>query len=111
MSWAAMGYNSPLNEHDRPSVPYLEEFRHFFLSRHGADPSRKINCNSLRWLFIWRRDYVAHPRNKRGSVSRKIYNEDELLEAIKGVSECVLEGISPSEPSIRPIPVCMCKPL
>lgn len=85
MAWAVMGYNSPLNEHDRPTLPYLEEFRHLFLSRHDVDGSRKVNCERLNWLFIWRRDYVAHPRNKGGSVSRKIFNEDELLTAIKGV--------------------------
>ena len=84
MAWAAMGYNSPLNEHSRPAVAYLEEFRHFFLSRHGVDSSRNhANCSSLNFLFIWRRDYVAHPRNKGGTVSRKIDNEEEVLAAVR----------------------------
>jgi len=33
--------------------------------------------------FIWRRDYVAHPRNPQGAVSRKIANEDELLRRVR----------------------------
>ncbi|XP_076447251.1 uncharacterized protein LOC143284473 [Babylonia areolata] len=86
LAWAAMGYNSPLNHHSRPSVHYLEEFRHFFLSRHGLDGARKANCSSLNWLFIWRRDYAAHPRNKGGRISRKIDNEDELLAAVRGAA-------------------------
>ena len=85
MAWAAMGYNSPLNEHSRPSVAYLEEFRHFFLSRHGVDGGRRANCSSLSWTFIWRRDYTAHPRNKKGRINRKIANEDELLAAVRRV--------------------------
>nr|KAG5698183.1 hypothetical protein BaRGS_030546 [Batillaria attramentaria] len=31
------------------------------------------------------RDYVAHPRNKGGSVSRKIFNENELMREAKKV--------------------------
>ncbi|XP_070191928.1 uncharacterized protein [Littorina saxatilis] len=85
MAWAAMGYNSPLNEHSRPSVSYLEEFRHFFLSRYGVDGTRKANCSSLNFLFIWRRDYTAHPRNKGGSISRKVDNEDQLMNAVRDV--------------------------
>ncbi|XP_025106571.1 beta-(1,2)-xylosyltransferase-like isoform X3 [Pomacea canaliculata] len=86
LAWAVMGYNSPLSQHGRESVPYLEEFRHFFLSRHGVDGSRKLNCTSLSFLFIWRRDYVAHPRNKGGIVSRKIYNEAEVLKAVQSAA-------------------------
>ncbi|KAK7485100.1 hypothetical protein BaRGS_00023640 [Batillaria attramentaria] len=85
MAWAAMGYNSPLNQHDRSSVGHLGEFRHFFLSRFGVDGGRSKNCSSLSLLFIWRRDYVAHPRNKGGSVSRKIFNENELMREVKKV--------------------------
>jgi len=45
------------------------------------------DCAALRLsvLFIWRHDYVAHPRNPRGTVSRKIANEDELVERVSAV--------------------------
>ena len=44
-----------------------------------ADRKRRCAENTLNVLFIWRRNYVAHPRNPAGVVARKISNEDELL--------------------------------
>ncbi|KAL8604096.1 hypothetical protein ACOMHN_047308 [Nucella lapillus] len=85
LAWAAMGYNSPVNQHSAPALDYAEEFRHFFLSRHGVAGGRTLNCSSLSWLLVWRRDYAAHPRNKGGSISRKIHNEDEAQAAVRGV--------------------------
>lgn len=83
MIWNIMGYNSPLNQHDRDDVPFLEDFRHFFLARHDVVPSRKLNCSAITVSFIWRRDYLAHPRNPKGTVQRKIENEDELISTLK----------------------------
>ncbi|KAK6174912.1 hypothetical protein SNE40_013472 [Patella caerulea] len=85
MAWNIQSYNSPLNNHGLPYVPYLEEFRTFFLGRHKADKLKILDCKKLSVLFIWRRDYVAHPRNPSGVVSRKIKNEDELLKSVKDV--------------------------
>ncbi|KAK3610529.1 hypothetical protein CHS0354_008962 [Potamilus streckersoni] len=79
MVWNILGYFSPLNDHDSPHVPYLEEFREFFLGRHQVNFQRTLNCSRLTIRFIWRRDYVAHPRNPSGHVVRKIKNEDELI--------------------------------
>ncbi|XP_045158582.2 uncharacterized protein LOC123524440 [Mercenaria mercenaria] len=83
--WGIVGYDSPLDEHYLPEVAYLEDFRNFFLSKHQIFPADDLNCNQLNILIIWRRDYVAHPRNPSGSVSRKVKNEDELLGKIKDV--------------------------
>ncbi|XP_060576003.1 uncharacterized protein LOC132733378 [Ruditapes philippinarum] len=83
MIWGIVGYDSPLDEHYLPEVAYLEEFRNFFLSKHNIVPEDFPNCNQLNILIIWRRDYVAHPRNPTGSVVRKIQNEDKLLKKIK----------------------------
>lgn len=80
--WSIMGYNSPLNQHATPHIPYLEEFRQFFLSRFNVEDSHKLNCSNISLLIIWREDYVAHPRNPKGRVTRKIKNEIELAEAI-----------------------------
>ena len=57
---------------------------------------------------MWRRDYVAHPRNPSGEVSRKIKNEDELLKAVKGLlPELDVKGIQidslPIEEQLRVI--------
>lgn len=83
MIWGIMGYNSFLNNHLRKNVPYLEEFRSFFLTQHGLQTKSELLCAKLNIMFLWRRDYLAHPRNPSGSVSRKIKNEIELLESAK----------------------------
>ncbi|XP_041347609.1 beta-1,2-xylosyltransferase RCN11-like [Gigantopelta aegis] len=85
MVWSIMGYDSPLNQHNRPFTPYLEQFREFFLTRHGVSPAKTLDCAHLNVLFIWRRDYIAHPRNPSGLVKRKIENEAELLETVRKV--------------------------
>lgn len=77
--WNIMGYNSPLLQFDHPNLPYVEEFREFFLRKYNQSLTKKLDCHKLNVLFIWRRDYVAHPRNPKGLVSRKIHNEDDLL--------------------------------
>lgn len=83
MIWGIRGYDSHLNNHNNKNVPYLEEFRTFFLSRHGISTQSKLNCSELNIMFLWRRNYLAHPRNPSGSVSRKIKNEEELLDSAK----------------------------
>ncbi|XP_059152183.1 uncharacterized protein LOC131938261 [Physella acuta] len=81
--WAQLGYFSPLNDHNSLQVPYLNEFREFFLIQHNISTSHVINCNRLNVVVIWRHDYVAHPRNKQGTVVRKFENEEEMIESIK----------------------------
>ncbi|KAH3892286.1 hypothetical protein DPMN_016401 [Dreissena polymorpha] len=83
MLWATIGYDSPLNTHELTHVPILGEFRTFFLRKHGIVKNDRLSCDHLTILFIWRRDYLAHPRNPSGSVSRKIKNEEELVTAAK----------------------------
>lgn len=85
MIWSIIGYNSMLNDHQRQSVPRLDEFRLFFLDRHGVQTTKRLDCSNLTLMFLWRRDYLAHPRNPSGLVSRKIANEDELTEAVKAI--------------------------
>ena len=80
LAWNIIGYGSTMLQFGDSSLPLAEEFRQFFLLRHGIDPNARIlNCNDLSVLFIWRHDYVAHPRNPQGSVARKIANEDQLI--------------------------------
>ncbi|XP_038070848.1 beta-1,2-xylosyltransferase-like isoform X2 [Patiria miniata] len=67
----------------------VEKFRREVLSALGvpmkSDKDRERRCHGKRLnvLFIWRRNYVGHPRNPKGIVSRKISNEDELLVSAK----------------------------
>ncbi|XP_023931081.1 beta-(1,2)-xylosyltransferase-like [Lingula anatina] len=83
MVWNPMGYNSMMNQHVRKTIPLIDEFREFFLQRYHVSTSKNLNCDKLDVLFIWRHDYVAHPRNPSGSILRKIYNEDEIISAVK----------------------------
>ncbi len=84
MIWNMQRYSSPMHfKHGLPA-PYLEEFRHFILSSFGiSDLNRRPDCSNLTVLFNWRRNYVAHPRNPSGGVSRKVKNEQELIDAVK----------------------------
>ena len=81
--WNIMGYNSPMHKGGLKKIPLLEEFRNFVMRSFKLEDSRKLNCSSVRILFIWRRNYVAHPRNPQGRVQRKIKNEDEPEESLK----------------------------
>ena len=83
--WVEQGYNSPMRNQKSNATPLVEEFREFFLNKHEVDgESHKLNCSSINLLFLWRRNYLAHPRNPSGQVSRKIKNEEQL---VKYVSE------------------------
>ncbi|KAH9508190.1 hypothetical protein Btru_054964 [Bulinus truncatus] len=83
LAWGMLGYFSPLNRHELTHVPYLKEFREFFLSKHNISSSHVVNCQKLNVVLIWRRDYVAHPRNKQGNVVRKFDNEEEMVDQVK----------------------------
>lgn len=77
--WGIIGYNSPLISSQSTRPPFIEEFRSIFLSRFNITQSRRLVCGQPRILFLWRHNYVSHPRNPLGKVSRKISNEMELL--------------------------------
>ncbi|KAL4237441.1 hypothetical protein ACF0H5_002158 [Mactra antiquata] len=87
MIWGIVGYDSLIEDHFSQEVPYLEDFRTLFLSSFGVTIDDQLDCDKLNVLLIWRRDYVAHPRNPSGSVARKIKNEDELFETMTEVFE------------------------
>ena len=83
MVWNIVGYNSPMTIHPSPNPPLFEEFRSFFLSSFDVDSNRTVDCANLSVLFIWRRNYVAHPRNPSGFVQRKIRNEVKLIQYVR----------------------------
>lgn len=90
--WGWLGYNSLMTIYQSsPTPPLIEEFRAFFLAGYSlptrSTAAERPDCAAMRLsvLFIWRRDYVAHPRNPRGTVSRKIANEDELVSRVSSV--------------------------
>ena len=81
-----MGYDSPIfrgvTDTSIRTLPLSDEFRDFFLSSYNIQTDAPLNCRSLNVLFIWRRNYIAHPRNPSGNVHRKIHNEQELVRAV-----------------------------
>lgn len=82
-----MGYNSPLfvgmSDASLKILPLSEEFREFFLTSYDVPYNKKLECSKLNVLFIWRRPYIAHPRNPSGDVHRKIKNEEEVLMSLR----------------------------
>ena len=83
MIWDAIVAKSPLDEHKTDTLPYSNEFRHFFMSQHGTNDSHIKNCDHLTIRLILRHKYVAHARNPKGDMTRKIKNEKEILEALR----------------------------
>ena len=85
--WNSPGYESPMYDYDvLERIPLIEDFHRFFLNQHGILTESDLDCKRLRLVVIWRRDYVAHPRNPSGNIERKIWNEKELLDAAKNTS-------------------------
>jgi hypothetical protein len=85
--WSINGHSSQLKSpySYRTDPPLVNEFHRFVLSRHGVpdpDVDRRLDCSNVSVLFIWRHDYVAHPRNPAGTVQRKIANEEELISSL-----------------------------
>ena len=92
--WGIIGYNSPMTTYVSANPPLYEEFRSFFLDAYNIKSRETINCEKLTILFVWRHDYVAHPRNPKGFVSRKIANEVQLLKYVrKKFPNFVVKGI------------------
>ena len=81
--WVMQGYNSPLLDHSAPRIPYAEPFREFFLRSFNINDDHKLDCDKLQIMFIWRHNYIAHPRNPQGVVGRKIANENELIQSLQ----------------------------
>ena len=89
--WNIVGYESVFSKNllsgGSPPLP-LHDFSNFFLHAHGISPTHKQNIKKLNILFLWRRDYLAHPRQTRSfkknntTIQRKIFNEEEIIGAV-----------------------------
>ena len=84
LTFNILGRNSYLHRHHEERIPLIDEFSKFFLESYRIPYNKKkLDCDRISVLFIWRRDYVAHPRNPSGNISRKIANEDELIGSLQ----------------------------
>ena len=44
--WVELGYNSPMRNQKAANIPLAEEFREFFLEKHGVDPKgHELDCS------------------------------------------------------------------
>ena len=101
--WNIVGYESAFSKNllsgGSPPLP-PQEFSNFFLHAHGINPIHQQNIKKLNILFLWRRDYLAHPRQtssfKKSNVTiqRKVFNEEEIFGAVKtSFSQHTVHGV------------------
>lgn len=79
LAWGILGYESPINFHAAHTLPFIQDFHKFFIRKNGIHETKLLDCVQPVITFIWRRDYVAHPNNPTGLISRKVKNEEELI--------------------------------
>ncbi|XP_076469367.1 uncharacterized protein LOC143299804 [Babylonia areolata] len=82
MVWVPNGYHCPLFDTDRQHVPFLPQLREYFFRSYGVAPNPGPQCRQLRMLLVRRRDYLAHPRNPKGVLARKMDNENQVRDAL-----------------------------
>lgn len=83
MIWAMLEKFCPLNLFDLKQVGYIDHFRSFVLGKYGINVRKSPDCEKPNVLFLWRRDYLSHPRNPKQKIMRKISNEEELFNTTK----------------------------
>ncbi|CAF4118870.1 unnamed protein product, partial [Rotaria sp. Silwood2] len=64
---------------------FFFEFRQHVLKKFNINyqSNEKINCQSLNVFFLVRHNYVAHPRNPSGKITRQLSNEKQTLNDLK----------------------------
>jgi glycoprotein 2-beta-D-xylosyltransferase len=71
LAWSMMG-PGPLSKPTSYAFdpPLIDDFHRFVVARHGLpEPDdRRLDCSNISVLFLWRHDYLAHPRNPKGVV-------------------------------------------
>jgi glycoprotein 2-beta-D-xylosyltransferase len=79
--------NSELDiQQNRKEAPsFFFDFREHILKQFNTSYqiNPKVNCQSLNIFFLVRHNYVAHPRNPSGKITRQLSNEKEILHDLK----------------------------
>ncbi|XP_033755824.1 beta-1,2-xylosyltransferase RCN11-like [Pecten maximus] len=81
VTWVIPLSSSPIGQ-AIPNLPFIREFKSTLYKAVGINsvvPICERGLNHTVITLILRHDYVAHPRNPSGKVSRKITNEKELV--------------------------------
>ncbi|XP_067667635.1 uncharacterized protein [Haliotis asinina] len=63
-------------------IRYIDDFRYEVSHRAGFQ-GRTIDCDRIKITIVLRRNYIAHPRNVKGTIKRQFNNSDELLQTLK----------------------------
>ena len=80
--WGFKEGDSQLTQFDLKNISYIEEFRSYFLQEYNLNANSTLECRRVVITIILRHNQVFHPRNQKGIVGRKIYNEDEIINAL-----------------------------
>ncbi|CAM4873471.1 unnamed protein product [Rotaria socialis] len=70
----------------RKSAPScFVKFREHVLKQFNINykENEKVNCQALNVFFLVRHNYVAHPRNPSGKITRQLTNEQQILDDLK----------------------------
>ncbi|CAF2051359.1 unnamed protein product [Rotaria magnacalcarata] len=61
------------------------EFREHVLTQFNISykENEQVNCQALNVFFLVRHNYVAHPRNPSGKITRQLTNEQQILDDLK----------------------------
>lgn len=64
---------------------FLSEFRQHILKEFNVSDqtNENVNCESINVFFLVRHNYVAHPRNPSGKITRQLSNEPEVLRELE----------------------------
>ncbi|CAF0862246.1 unnamed protein product [Adineta ricciae] len=85
--WAQPQAQSDIDvqRHRKQTPSFFADFRQHMLKQFHADSTatRTVNCESLQIFYLGRRNYVAHPRNPSGKVTRQLPNEKQVLETLQ----------------------------
>jgi glycoprotein 2-beta-D-xylosyltransferase len=74
-----------LERNRRVAPSFFFDFREHILKQFNTSYqiNLKLNCESLNIFFLVRHNYVAHPRNPSGRITRQLSNEKEILSYLK----------------------------
>ncbi|CAF0866003.1 unnamed protein product [Adineta steineri] len=81
--WSQPQLNSEIDlQRDRRQAPsFFFDFRDHILKQFNVpfEYKKPIDCNSLQIFLLCRRNYVAHPRNPTGKITRQLQNEKQII--------------------------------
>jgi glycoprotein 2-beta-D-xylosyltransferase len=74
-----------VQQYRRAAPSFFFDFREHVLKQFNINyqMNQKLNCESFNIFFLVRHNYVAHPRNPTGQITRQIKNEKQILDELK----------------------------